>query len=338
MQADTNVKIAPRRLGHLNVFVTDMEASGRFYSDVCGFQEVFREPGISMIFMSNGNTHHDLGLMEITKAQRIGRDGHVQVATGQGRTPGLNHLGFEMETEAHLVEAYRRAKTNHIPISRTTDHQIAHSIYLSDINGHTLEFYADSVDDWREVYAQNVGKLITGHWDPDAGEPSREPKGVFERELYRSPKSALASQNVAYAGLPVKDFEKSLAYYVDVIGLRAISIDRDAKFAVLSGTADHGCDLCLVGTTDFFPARLLFGGIQLHNGQPIDRALAVLRERGVPAAKVGGTSAEAVVVIDPDGIPLVYSTAPARELMSEHGPRIVDEVTRLLAVSHKHLV
>jgi len=68
--------------------VTDYEKSDQFYSNVCGFQEVFRERGISMIFMSNGNTHHDLGLMEITYRRRIGKDGHVQVAAGNGRTAG----------------------------------------------------------------------------------------------------------------------------------------------------------------------------------------------------------------------------------------------------------
>jgi len=106
-----DVRFSPRRLGHLNLFVRDVEKSAAFYRDVCGFQEVFREEGISMVFMSNGNTHHDLGLMEITDATRIGRDGHVQVKPGTGKTPGLNHLGFEMETELGLVEAYRRAKS-----------------------------------------------------------------------------------------------------------------------------------------------------------------------------------------------------------------------------------
>ena len=120
MENRTGVEIAPQRLGHLNLFVTDYEKSGQFYSKVCGFQEVFREPGISMIFMSNGNTHHDLGLMEITTGDRIGKDGHVQVAAGNGRTPGLNHLGFEMRTEQQLVDAYRRAKSKNVPINRST--------------------------------------------------------------------------------------------------------------------------------------------------------------------------------------------------------------------------
>jgi catechol 2,3-dioxygenase len=331
--ANPPVKIAPRRLGHLNLFVTDMEASGKFYRDVCGFQEVFREPGISMIFMSNGNTHHDLGLMEITEGQRIGRDGHVQVVGGDGRRPGLNHLGFEMETESALVGAFKRAKANDVPINRTTDHQIAHSIYLPDINGHTLEFYADVVDDWRETYAQNVGKLITGHWDPEAGEPLDNPKNAFERSLYRSPLAPLAAQNVAYAGLPVADFDVSLAYYEDVIGMNPVAVDRRNKFAVLTGTAKVGCDVCLMETSEVFPARLLFGGVHLHDGQPIDKSLDLLKEQGVPAVRVGDTSAEGVVVVDPDGIPLVYSTSSAQVLMAEHGPRIVAEIRRLLAAS-----
>jgi catechol 2,3-dioxygenase len=329
MNEMTNVRFSPRRLGHLNVFVADVEASAAFYRDVCGFQEVFREPGISMIFLSNGNTHHDLGLMEITPAERIGRDGHIQVSTGNGRTPGLNHLGFEMETEKQLVDAYRRATNERLPISRTTDHQIAHSVYMTEINGHTLEFYADVVDDWREVYANNEGKLLTGHWDPGAAKPLEEQKAVFERELYRCPSSLLSAQKVAYACLPVRDLESSLRYYTDVVGLTSITVDRSARFAVLSGSAKGGCDLCLMETRAFPSVRLLFGGVQLHGGRPIDESIALLRERNIPAILVGPRDTGAVVVIDPDGIPLVYSTAPAQELMSSFGPRIVDEIRKL---------
>ncbi len=101
----------------MNLFVSDLERSGRFYTNVCGFEEVFREPGISMIFLSNGNSHHDIGLMEVTTGARIGKDGHVQVQPGQGKTPGLNHLGFEMRTEAEMVDAWRRA-TSPMPACR----------------------------------------------------------------------------------------------------------------------------------------------------------------------------------------------------------------------------
>jgi len=333
MENRTGVEIAPQRLGHLNLFVTDYEKSGQFYGNVCGFQEVFREPGISMIFMSNGNTHHDLGLMEITTGDRIGKDGHVQVAAGNGRTPGLNHLGFEMRTEQQLVDAYRRAKSKNVPINRTTDHQIAHSLYLSELNGHTLEFYADVVEDWRDVYANNTGELISGHWDPEAKPALQEQQGVHTGELYRSPEAILPARNVAYAALPVKDLDASIAYYTDVLGLNLKHKDEEIRFAILCGAADSGCDVFLMEMPQFPAVRMLFGGVQMHQGQPVRTGLQWLEKQGVPASLVGDDEDGALVVIDPDGIPLVYSTAPALDLMKQHGPAIVREVQKLGAMS-----
>ena len=282
-----------------------------------------------MIFMSNGNTHHDVGLMEITTGERIGKGGHVQVAPGNGRTAGLNHLGFEMQTEEQLVQAYRRAKSQAININRTTDHQIAHSLYLSELNGHTLEFYADVVEDWRSVYANCTGELISGHWDPEASEPLREQQGHTATELFHSDTAILSARNVAYAALPVKDLAASINYYTDVLGMILKFTNEKARFAVLSGTANNGCDVCLVETPDFPATRLFFGGVQMHRGQPISQGFEWLARHKIPSTIVGGENDGALVVLDPDGIPLVYSTGPALELMAELGPAIVAETRKL---------
>lgn len=323
------VRFSPRRLGHLNIFVNDVERSAAFYRDICGFQEVFREPGISMIFMSNGNTHHDLGLMEITQNERAGRDGYIQVRPGQGKTPGLNHLGFEMETEQQLVEGYRRAKASDVAISRTTDHQIAHSVYMPDSEGHTLELYADAVSDWKTFYEENTGELISGHWDIEKADPKSETLVALNPDLYRSDASLLAAQKVAYAGLPVRDFARARAFYKDVVGLEVVWEDAARKFAVLRGTADGGCDVCLVGVDHFPNVRLLFGGIHLHDGKPIRESHDLLKKNEVPSSIVGDSESSCLIVLDPDGIPLVYSTDPSIDLMRKHGLAIVDEVLRL---------
>ncbi|NYT43882.1 VOC family protein [Alcaligenaceae bacterium] len=327
----TNVKFAPRRLGHLNLFVSDVERSAAFYRDVCGFKEVFREPEISMIFMTNGNTHHDLGLMEITPEDRVGRDGHVQVRPGAGKTPGLNHLGFEMQTEAALVDAYRRALKQKVPVSRTTDHQIAHSVYLSECNGHFFEFYADIIEDFSAFYAENQGALISGHWDPEQTAPSEDARFPKDPDLFKSNDAVLTSRNVAYAGLPVKDLQASIDYYADVLGLNAVQVDHESKFAVLEGSAQGGCDVCLMETTEFPATRLLFGGVNLHDGKALTDALKVLESKRIPASFIGDTELSCIVVLDPDRIPLVYSTSPAGRLMARHGPAVVAEIRRLWA-------
>ena len=104
------IKFSPRRIGHANVFVTDVFRSAEFYTNVCGVEEIGREMAIPAIFISNGNTHHDYGLVRVSPdgQERRGRDGHVQLHKGRGLKAGLNHFGWEMENEYELVEAYKR--------------------------------------------------------------------------------------------------------------------------------------------------------------------------------------------------------------------------------------
>jgi len=321
--------IGPRRLAHLNLFVSDLERSAAFYQEVCGFQEVFREEGIHMAFLSNGNSHHDLALMETTTETRVGRDGHVQVSTGRGRVAGLNHLGFEMETEAQLVEAFRRARQAGVRIDRTTDHQISHSMYLYDGDGHMLEFYADVALDWRALYRQLEGALISGAWDPEAAEPLTESRTEESPDIQPRAGSVLPARATTCAGLPVNDLETSLAFYTDVIGLSPDPTVGGDDWALLSGSGGTP-DVCLVERRDLQATRLLFGGIQMESGRPIRDAYDALRRQQVPAAVVGDDETGALVVGDPDGITLVYSVAGFRDVMDECRDAFFDTVSRAL--------
>lgn len=181
-----DVQFKPRRIGHGNFFVSDLERSMEYYENVFGLQVVFREPGIGAGFLSNGNSHHDIGLIELPKQTLIGRDGQVQVPVDKKRKPGLNHIGLEMESEAHLVAAYERAVAAGAPVHRTVDHTIAYSVYMFDPDGYYLEFYADSQDDWRVIMEEKSEQLLTGNWTPDPRSPRTSPSTSWRRNVERS--------------------------------------------------------------------------------------------------------------------------------------------------------
>src|SRR5207302_2865171 len=93
------VLFAPRRIGHMNIFISDLARSMNFYTEICGLEDVGRSDEIGAGFLSNGNTHHDIGCLVATGKGLIAKDGHVQVPKGRGQHPGLNHIGWEMESE-----------------------------------------------------------------------------------------------------------------------------------------------------------------------------------------------------------------------------------------------
>ena len=77
-----------KELGHVVLFVSDIEQSRRFYTDVLGFREVRREgrrPNTAVY--STGRTHHELYLMQVgDDAQPI----------PQGPRLGLYHIGIKI--------------------------------------------------------------------------------------------------------------------------------------------------------------------------------------------------------------------------------------------------
>ena len=142
------VDVKPRRLGHVNLYVGDLNYSTDLYTTVAGFELVRREPGIDAVFVSNGNTHYNLGLMQCKGgAVRMGRGGYVQASSFRGDVPGLNRLAWEMHSEAVLVDKLKTGTANGLEIKFSADHLISHSAYIRYPEGNYHELYADATED-----------------------------------------------------------------------------------------------------------------------------------------------------------------------------------------------
>lgn len=126
-------------LGHIVLFVTDLEKVANFYRDILGFHEVAREKGTALF--SGGRTHHELLLIEIggvTEGRRTPR-------------PGLYHVGFKIgENTNDLKKAYHELQEKGVLIVGTADHHVTHSLYVKDPDGNELELYVDVSDEWKQ--------------------------------------------------------------------------------------------------------------------------------------------------------------------------------------------
>ncbi len=312
------VAFRPRRLAHGNFFVSNLERSTDFYVEVGGLTLVYREPGIGTNFLSNGSSHHDAALMEVSSAARIGRDGQVQVTAQRGRAPGLNHLGFEMEDEASLVAAYHRARQSGTRIHRTADHQISHSVYLFDPDGNYLEMYCDAASDWRSVYEANRDELLTGVWDPDQGEPSVVPRYDPDPRYSRVDEAILHPRRSSRATFVTGDLSRLRAYYTDVVGLDLLADDSRGRYAILAG-ANGTPDIALVQGQGGQEGLHHFG-FELEDAAELDDAVARLRESTVEVvAAIDNATKRSVAIADPDGVILEFFVA-GEEPLSRYEP------------------
>lgn len=134
-----------KELGHLVLYVRDLERSRRFYRDVLGWKEVGGEGplGAPAAAFSSGRTHHELLLIEV---------GHDAAPVPAGRRVGLYHFGLKIgETDDELREAVTRLKEAGVAIGGAADHTVTHSLYISDPDGNEIELYVDVQPEvWRE--------------------------------------------------------------------------------------------------------------------------------------------------------------------------------------------
>lgn len=125
-------------LGHVVLYVSNLERSADFYRDVLGFREIARQVGLAAF--SSGRTHHELLLLEVGREPRQ-----------KGMEPGLYHIGFKIgDSPEDLRTVYREMKEKGVSIVGMSDHSVTHSLYILDPDGNELELYADVSDEWKK--------------------------------------------------------------------------------------------------------------------------------------------------------------------------------------------
>jgi catechol-2,3-dioxygenase len=132
-----------KELGHLVLYVRNVDRSAAFYRDLLGWEPAFAAvPGTPVAAFSSGRTHHELLLIEV---------GDDAAPPPQGRHTGLYHFGLKVgDTDEELREALARLQEAGVTIVGTSDHTVTHSVYILDPDGNEIELYIDVAGvDWR---------------------------------------------------------------------------------------------------------------------------------------------------------------------------------------------
>jgi catechol 2,3-dioxygenase len=299
-----NIAFRPRRLGHANFWVSNIEESIRFYESVLGIELVRRERALKMGFHSNGNTHHDVGMIEISRGQdRYGRDGELQIPKTRGTSVGLNHLGWEMTSERDVVEAYKRARNVGGAEYRTVDHIISRSVYVPDPDGNMHEFYADSLDDWRTVFNLDLEDEVTAGWDPLAAPPSPAERYPVDPPIRFVPSAPLHPLRITRATLGTHDLDRLTGFYVDVAGL---TLQRKEDGMARFGGSAGSHDLRIVEVPKDGKTGLLAFSFAIPADCDITAARRTLEEKGIVAAVSHSADGPVLTVTDPDGFQIEF--------------------------------
>jgi catechol 2,3-dioxygenase len=119
-------------IGHINLAVTDLERSVRFYRDVLGFNVRFADD--SHAFLSAGEYYHHIVLAAAAQS-----DGSQPVMS----SAGLRHFALNYPERRDLASALKRLLDAGWNIDGAADYGTHDAIYLSDPDGIGIELAWD---------------------------------------------------------------------------------------------------------------------------------------------------------------------------------------------------
>jgi catechol 2,3-dioxygenase len=141
-----------QELGHIVLYVRNVERSATFYRDVLGWRQILpaeaERNGAGMGFKAaafsapTGRTHHELLLIEV---------GDDAAAVPQGNRIGMYHFGLKIgDSDDELRDALRQLEAAGATVVGASDHTVTHSLYIEDPDGNEIELYVDVAGvDWK---------------------------------------------------------------------------------------------------------------------------------------------------------------------------------------------
>jgi catechol 2,3-dioxygenase len=151
----------PKYLGHVNIYVRNVERSHKWYEDVLGLHTYDYMPGRAAFMSADEEQSHEVALIQ------VGEDALLQ----QKRQVGLNHMAWMMHSLDDLKESYQRLKDLNVPIDHVSDHGLSIGIYFRDPDGNGLEVsYELPRNQWarQDKVFSGEGRskgLFPGPWD-----------------------------------------------------------------------------------------------------------------------------------------------------------------------------
>jgi len=129
-------------LGHLGLYVRDVERSKAFYRDILGLKISDVSPTSGAVFMTAKDRveeHHELLLL-------AGRE--------EGKV--VQQISFRCASLSDIKEFHRVFLENKIPVNRIVSHGNAVGIYFQDPDGNQVEVYWPTGIDWPQTFGKPV--------------------------------------------------------------------------------------------------------------------------------------------------------------------------------------
>jgi catechol-2,3-dioxygenase len=138
-------------LGHVGLWVDDLDRMCRFYSEVLGLAVTDRDDAIGMVFLSSRPEveHHELVL---ARGRTGGHDDRI-----------VNQVSWRLDDLDALLAFHARFLELDVPIRQTVTHGNALGIYFEDPEGNVNEVYWQTGRDTPQPYRKSIDLAAPRH-------------------------------------------------------------------------------------------------------------------------------------------------------------------------------
>jgi len=299
-QTIPEIKFTPRRLGHVNLSFSDFDKALDFYINTVGLEHVYGKPHKKSGFVTNGNTHHDVGMSGIVETKALG----LPEIEGENRRklPRLNHFAFEMENEVMLVDGWKRSQEQGVKYSNMADHGVSHALYTADPEKNGVEIYADAEADWRKIMNLEADTNITSKYMPGETPPTSNVRYPVNPEIRRVSGAVFHPVRVAHGAIVAENLPSLREYYLNFVGLREVLRGPKDSYSILGGTVE-GHDITLFQATEGQLCGIHHIGFEMANEQELDDAEVRMKEKGIePVLQLDHPTKRAIFIKDPEDL------------------------------------
>ncbi|TWT16771.1 VOC family protein [Streptococcus sp. sy010] len=193
------------KLGHVALYVKDLQLQGRFYQQVLGLE-----------LLAEREDRLDLGVGQELLIRLIKTQHQEQASASYG----LYHLALLVPERQDLANLFKHFVDNKIVLVGASDHDYSEAIYLEDLEGNGIEVYRDRP---------------MSNWDiRENGQIVGDTRPFAEEEIYHLGKSQVPYRlphgtRMGHVHLSVKDSRASRQFYQQLLGV-------DNKFSLPSAS------------------------------------------------------------------------------------------------------
>lgn len=274
------------KIGYVSLNVSDIQTSLEFYRSILGFRVLGRSSNDRALLSSNGNVSH---LVELLRARDNEPTSRII------KRPGLYHFAILLPERKYLADMLvnLRENRNKVQFDGLADHLVSESIYIRDPDFNGIEIYRDRPSsEWN--WKRGQIEMATLRLNKDDMLKESTEKGWSEMP---------AKTTIGHVHLHVRDLQKAMKYYHEILGLNLTTSYPGAYFFAAGGYHHHIATNTWLGT-DIVPTSregvgLNHFSIELPNKDAFTRSLRQLSRYDLA---VSDLSEGSVFVQDMDGI------------------------------------